>query len=424
MFARHRYEVLGLTMLLVLAGLTWLSIAMFNEQFTSTTPVSMHISRAGLQLLPGSDVKVRGVIVGSVQQITSDGNGAEIKLRLQPSKAKSIPSNVSARLVPKTIFGEKYVDLVLPQQPVGRLTSGSIIREDRTTPALEINQALDDLLPVLRAVRPEELNSALTALATGLHGRGDELGRTLVQLRDYVRSVNPHVPELGRDLDLGAHVAEAYNTAAPDLLHLLRNLAQTSNTVVDERTALADLFANVTGGADATRSLLARSADDLITINRISVRTVALLKQYSPEFPCLIEGIAKVVPRIHKAQPSTGPFRFGPRVTLEFLPPGKSYRYPIDLPEFADTRGPQCYGLPNPPLSLPKVRYKDGTGPDSGDAPTPPKPSSRANTPKHGVRTSLAPLLGPLLGVPDNQVPDIADLLYGPLLNGSQVNLR
>jgi phospholipid/cholesterol/gamma-HCH transport system substrate-binding protein len=82
---RHRHELLGLTMLLILASLVWFSIAMFNQQFTSSTPVSLHISRAGLQLLPGSDVKVRGLIVGSVDQITSDGNGAEIKMKLKPS---------------------------------------------------------------------------------------------------------------------------------------------------------------------------------------------------------------------------------------------------------------------------------------------------------------------------------------------------
>jgi phospholipid/cholesterol/gamma-HCH transport system substrate-binding protein len=420
-FKRHRYELLGLTMLLVVAALVWLSIAMFNQQFTSTTPVSMHISRAGLQLLPGSDVKVRGIIVGSVESITSNGDGADIKLRLQPDKAKRIPANVSARLVPKTIFGEKYVDLELPSHPAGVLTKGAVIPEDRTTPALEINKALDDLLPVLRAVDPTDLNQTLTALATGLQGRGDELGQTLVQLGDYVRAVNPQLPQLGRDLDLAAQVAEAYDTAAPDLLHMLKNLAQTSTTIVDERTAFTDLLSSVTAASDGTDSLLTRSEHDLITINKISVGTTALLAHYSPEYPCLIQGIVAVIPHIHAAQPSTGPFRFGPRVTLEFLPPGKAYRYPIDLPEFADTRGPNCYGLPHPPMSLPKVHYNDGTGPDSGDVPK--SAQNQSNGPPQ-VRTPLAPLLGPLLGVPTDQVPDIAGLLYGPLLNGTRVNLR
>jgi phospholipid/cholesterol/gamma-HCH transport system substrate-binding protein len=417
MFSRHRDEFLGLTLLIILGGLVWLSIAMFNQQFRSSTPVSVHISRAGLQLLPGSDVKMRGIIVGNVQQITSDGNGAEIKMQLQPKWAKRIPANVSARLVPKTIFGEKYVDLVPPSQPSGYLASGAIIPEDHSTPALEINQALDDLLPVLRTVGPEDVNLTLTALATGLQGRGDELGQTLVQLRDYVQQVNPYVPQLGRDLDLAAQVAEAYNVAAPDLLHLLGNLADTSTTIVDERNALINLFGSVTAGSDATRGLLARSEQDLITINHISRDTVDLLAKYSPEYPCLLKGIANVIPRIHAAQPKTGPFRFGPLVTVEFLPPEPAYRYPNDLPEFADTRGPNCYGLPNPPNSLPKVHYDDGTDPP-GPLPASAKPAT------HDIHTPLAPILGPILGMPSSQVPDIAGLLYGPLLNGTRVALR
>src|SRR3954453_22985935 len=103
MFARHRYELFGLVLVLVLSALVWLSIAMFNRQFTSPTPMSLHISRAGLQLLPGSVVKVRGLIVGSIEQIPSNGEGADIKLELQPSQAHRIPANVSSRLVPKTI---------------------------------------------------------------------------------------------------------------------------------------------------------------------------------------------------------------------------------------------------------------------------------------------------------------------------------
>lgn len=420
MFGKVRHELYGVALLTALAGLVWLSIAAFNQQFTSTTPVSMHISRAGLQLLPGSDVKVRGLIVGSVDTITSNGDGAQIELRIQPDKAKQLPANVSARLVPKTIFGEKYVELVLPPRPVGRLTNNTVIPEDRTQPALEINQALDDLLPVLRAVQPAELNRALTALATGLQGRGDQLGRTLVQLRDYVKAMNPSVPQLGRDLDLAAQVAEAYNAAAPDLLTMLRNLTTTSATVVDERSQLIDLFRDVRSASDVTGGLLARSENDLVTINQISKPTLTTLERYSPEIPCLIRGIANVIPRIKAAQPSTGPFRFGPRVTLEFLPPGKSYRYPIDLPEFADTRGPNCYGLPNPPNSLPPVRYNDGTGPDSADASVaaPPAPSARPRA------MPLRPLLGPILGLPSSKVPDIAMLLYGPLLSGTTVNVR
>src|SRR3954451_13253679 len=150
----HPYKLYGAALLAVVGGLVSLSVLFFNEAFTSFDHVTVHVQRAGLQLLPGSDVKVRGIIVGDVEQITSDGNGADLELRLDPAQARRLPRNVTVRMLPKTVFGEKYVDLVLPRQPEGTLADGTVIGEDQTRQALEIDQALNDLLPVLRTVSP------------------------------------------------------------------------------------------------------------------------------------------------------------------------------------------------------------------------------------------------------------------------------
>lgn len=178
---RQPYVLYGVAMLATVALLSTLSIMAFNQVWKHTTPVTMNISRAGLQLLKGSDVKLRGVLVGDVDAITSDGHGAVIKLRLNPTMIRDIPENVSARLIPKTVFGEKYVDLVMPANPSPQhIAAGDVIPQDRTAPALEIDQALNDLLPLLRTVRPQDVNSALSAMATALSGRGEKLGRTTV----------------------------------------------------------------------------------------------------------------------------------------------------------------------------------------------------------------------------------------------------
>ena len=255
-----RYQVYGVAMLTALALFVGICIAYFNQAFTPVDHVSMHISRAGLQLLPGSDVKVRGLIVGSVSTISSDGDGATLQLHLDPSKARHIPDNVSARLIPKTIFGEKYVDLVIPPQPSGRtLADGAVIPEDRSQAALEINQALNDLLPLLRTVQPGQLNQTLTALATALTGRGEQLGNTITALDTYFRQINPHLPALQHDIQALAGVAGTYDEAAGSLLELLGNLTVTSRTIVDRKAQLQSFLTDVTGASDTTRDLLARN---------------------------------------------------------------------------------------------------------------------------------------------------------------------
>jgi phospholipid/cholesterol/gamma-HCH transport system substrate-binding protein len=434
---RLRYQTYGVAMLVVAALFVALCLAYFNQAFRPVSKVSLNISRSGLQLLPGSDVKVRGLIIGDVSSITSDGRGAVVHMRLDPARAKHIPDNVSARLLPKTIFGEKYVDLVLPAAPSGRhLANGDVIPEDRSQPALEISQALDDLLPMLRSVQPAKLNETLTALATALAGRGEQVGRTLEQLDGYFRQLNPHLPTLQHDITALVGVASTYDEAAGSLLEALRNLTVTADTVVDREQQIKAFLGDVTGAVDNTRDLLARNEQNIIAVNKINRPVVELLARYAPEYPCFFRGYAKLIPRIHAALPDQLPGttvrNHAAHVVIEFVPSFPAYQYPIDLPEFTDTRGPNCYGLPNPPQSLPVIRFRDGTEDDTRFGP-PPAASTQLNSatysPSMGSagtseeRDGLNSLLGPVLGMPSGQVPDLASLLFGPMIRGSAVNL-
>src|SRR3954466_13174839 len=451
----HPYKLYGVLLLAVAAALVALSILQFNQVFTPADRVTVHISRAGLQLLPGSDVKERGIIVGSVDSIPSTGDGADIKLRLKPSEARQIPDNVRVRLLPKTLFGEKYVDLVPPAQPSGSfLADGAVISEDQTAKTLEIDEALNDLLPTLRAVPPADLNRTLTALATALSGRGDELGSTIEDADAWLREFNPHLPRLQHDLAALATVSHTYADAAPALLRMLGNLTVTSNTVVQQQRQISAFLDDVTGAADATHDLLARNTENLIAVNKVNRPVVSLLARYSPEFPCFFRGYAGLIPRIHDAVAKhPAGISHSAHVVVGIVPSFPTYQRPIDLPECKDKRGPGCPAPPPPPMSLPVIRYKDGTEDDprfdaQGGSPgksggagagagAPTGGTSRLSgllgglfSPSMGTagtgeeRSSFNRLLGPMLGVNAGAVPDIADLLWGPLARGEAVNIR
>jgi phospholipid/cholesterol/gamma-HCH transport system substrate-binding protein len=428
----HHYRLYGLLSLLVIAGLIALCLAAFNRDFTSTAAVTVHISRAGQQLLPGSDVKVRGIDVGEVASITSDGDGADLHLQLNPGMLKELPTNVTAELIPKTLFGEKYVDLVLPAQPAAtHLVNGSFIAEDRTKPALEIDQALDDLLPLLRDVRPVQLDQTLSAIATALQGRGQELGTTIGQFDTYLKGLNPQLPQLRHDVTALSGVARTYNQAADPLLRMLSNLTVTSNTVVDEQGQITRLLADVTGAATTTRDLLAVNGSNIVNVNSVNRNVISLLARYSPEFPCFFRGDAGLIPRIHDAVPTTPGLNHAAHVVVEFVPAFPTYKNPIDLPEFGDTRGPNCYGLPHPKQSLPVIHYKDGTQDDprfdkqgqSGALGSDSSSMSMGNAGTKAEQRAFDSLLGPVLGMKPASVPDVDDLLWGPMARGDAVRL-
>src|SRR5579875_1979499 len=170
---------LVLVYLALIAGLVALSIAIYQKKFTPVVLVNLKTDHTGNALQDGSDVKERGIIVGSVRSVHVDSGPdggcinqqvscVTVELALSPSHVDQIPKNVTARILPKTIFGEQYVSLQVPPDKQGHIATGDTIPQDRSRGALETEKVLGDLLPLLQAVKPAELNATLTAIATAL----------------------------------------------------------------------------------------------------------------------------------------------------------------------------------------------------------------------------------------------------------------
>ncbi|MDT7712573.1 MAG: phospholipid/cholesterol/gamma-HCH transport system substrate-binding protein, partial [Pseudonocardiales bacterium] len=177
-----RRRLQGVAFLAVVTCLAALSVAKYSGAFSGGVPVTLRVDHTGLQLDKHSEVKIRGLVVGEVTGLSSSGSAAAVELKLKPEMVPLIPDNVSARLLPKTLFGEKYVSLVLPERPSARpLSAGDVIPQDRSRAATELDSALDRLLPLLADVPPQQLASTLGAISGALRGRGHHLGDTLVR---------------------------------------------------------------------------------------------------------------------------------------------------------------------------------------------------------------------------------------------------
>lgn len=410
----------GLAFLLVLAMLIGLTIAIYNKTFVDVVPVTLETNRVGNQLAPPADVKLRGMIVGEVRDVESDGERATISIALDPQTAGLIPANVTARLLPKTLFGEKYVDLQIPPRPSAqRIAAGDVITQDRSATAIELETVLDNLLPLLRTIQPAKLNATLNALATALEGRGERLGENLELVNDYFTRLNPEMPTIQEDITGLADVTRIYADAAPDLVRMLRNFSVSTRTIEDKQRTYAAFLAGTAGFATTMRDFLAENESRIIEVNQVGRPTLELLARYSPQYPCLLEGLTQSNEFIGRA------FANGElHITLEVVRARQGYK-PGEEPEFGETRGPECYGLPNPPRPWPGNEFRDGSsyGGNAGSA-LPgflADPSSGPAGSKDEQRVVDA-LLAPTMGVRPGTVPDVATLLFGPMARGTAVS--
>lgn len=400
----------GVVFIAVIALLLSLTLAVYQQVFTSVVRITLEADTLGNQLEPRADVKLRGLLVGEVREVTADGEKATLSLALKPEHVSLIPADVHARLLPKTLFGEKYVDLVAPEQPSARhIRAGDVIAQDRTTVGIELQRLMNDLMPLLRTVQPGELSATLSAFAGALEGRGERIGDNLTRLDDYLRRLNPHMPSLKEDISRFADVAEVYRDAAPDLLRILDNTLTTSRTLVERKDQLASVLAQTATAANTTEGVLDENSERLITLGRVSRPTLALFARYSPQYPCLLAGL------VRQEAASEEAFKGGKmRITLEFVHPRPPYR-PGEEPRYADRSGPDCRGLPHPQVPAPPLKLNDGTsnrGPGSG-----------AVSATRAEQRAVASLVSPVMGVPADEVPAVTTLLFGPMVRGTAVSV-
>jgi virulence factor Mce-like protein len=339
-----RLRLQGLAFLVVLAVLLGLAVATYNKAFTEVARVTLETDTAGNQLQQDSDVKVRGVIVGAVREVKAGAEGATIELAIKPEYLEQIPADVSARLLPKTLFGERFVSLELPERPTQqRLSDGDVIGQDRSENATELQQVIDDTLPLLQAVHPDDLAFTLGAVADALRGRGDDLGANLAATGEYFGEINTVLPQLQADISGLADFAETYEGAADDLLAVLDNLAVTNATVVDQEEQLRRTFTVGASSADVTAGFLERNERNLISLAETSRPVLGLFAEYSPVYPCLLEGLARSAPRIGEAFGADGDPALN--LNIQFTLPPRSQYQPGDQPVYADTSPPDCRGL-------------------------------------------------------------------------------
>ena len=172
-----------------------------------------------------------------------------------------------ARILPKTLFGEKYVDLVIPPgtpQSQAPLKPGSVIQQDRSTTAIELQTVFNDLVPVLRALKPAQLSIALSNLAGAVRDRGEALGHNLQLIDDYFTRFNKDLPNLNHDISALADLASNYADATPDLLAILRNFSVNAKTITEKKdvyaqfligtSAFANTASQVASGCEASKA--------------------------------------------------------------------------------------------------------------------------------------------------------------------------
>ncbi|WP_067488154.1 MlaD family protein [Actinomadura hibisca] len=202
-------------------------------------------SRAGQGLDPQkSDVKIRGITVGTVDRIDLSRDG-RVQVRIRVDKGVKIPQSTSARIEPLSVFGPKDIalDLGPGEQGGPYLADGGRIA--KTSDPQELSDTAWPTYRLTKAINPDELATILHTFSAGLNGQGPALRRTL---------------ENGGKVIDAAHANRAViSRLISDLTGLSGTLASRGDTVVKVAGDFNDIAPVVYERPDKVQQLLGES---------------------------------------------------------------------------------------------------------------------------------------------------------------------
>ncbi|WP_026303651.1 MlaD family protein [Jongsikchunia kroppenstedtii] len=266
-----QYVVRGLVFLVIVVILIAVLFMRATGTFNTYVKVKANMSDVGDGLLSAADVRYNGMIVGAVKKVANNPNstGHEAKtvtLYLDPTQAKGIPENITARTVPTNLFGVNSVELVPPAEgatPTGHLSSHSAtIPEDTSEATLTLQDAMNDLRQLFEEVPPSDAGKVFTALGDAVSGGGSAFSSFVPALAKYMSTINEMFPAgAPPGFDNFNNALKGIAQSTPRLLNALGASIKPSLTVLENQRNLVAFIKAGQSLTDQTQAFFAQNGD-------------------------------------------------------------------------------------------------------------------------------------------------------------------
>jgi phospholipid/cholesterol/gamma-HCH transport system substrate-binding protein len=169
-------------MVAFLAGVKWtvaflalVSMAVLSYRgFLPSSSYDLNVLMPGADgLYPGSDVLIAGSRAGTVTGITLKGNGVLVGISLDPAHSP-VHSDATVTLRPKSLLGEKYLDLD-PGANGAALDPGGTLPETHVS----VSTDLQDVINTFDQPTRDKLQVVIDELGGGFAGQGVDTNQTI-----------------------------------------------------------------------------------------------------------------------------------------------------------------------------------------------------------------------------------------------------
>jgi phospholipid/cholesterol/gamma-HCH transport system substrate-binding protein len=276
--SRRRRIITGVCALAVAAAL----IVGGRAAYQATHPgirVTAYFTES-IGIYPGSDVRILGVQVGTVDAVQPDGQ--EVKVTLTVDNGIPVPAGVQAAVVAPSVLSDRYVQLTPAYTGGPRLANGAVIPVTRTAVPVEIDQiyaALSDLAAALGpsgANKTGALSNLIKTGAANLNGNGGYLNSMLTQYSGLSQTLGGSADNIAATLSSLEQFTSMLQRNNGQVQLVEQQLAQVTGFLSGDRqqlsaaiSALATALSQVQQFIASNRSLLTSNVNKLASITAI-----------------------------------------------------------------------------------------------------------------------------------------------------------
>lgn len=264
-----------------------LAITITGAPFTAATPYEAIFTDAS-GLREGDEVRIAGVRVGRVEDVTLAGTQARVAFSVR--ERTRLPRAVVAAIRWRNLIGDRYLTLSTGSGGPGLLPPGG--RVAGTRPALDVTALFNGFRPLLNAIRPADVNKLSWEIVQVLQGEGGTVESLLGHVASLTSTLADRDKVIGRVIgNLGTVLGEVAGRER-DYGELITDLRALIGGLAGDREAIGDSLATLDRLTGVTHDLIKRARPDL----RASVEHGDRLLQALAERDQVIERTLKQAP--------------------------------------------------------------------------------------------------------------------------------
>jgi phospholipid/cholesterol/gamma-HCH transport system substrate-binding protein len=211
-------------------------------------------SRA-VQLFPGGGVRVLGVDVGEITEVRNRRDGVEVTFVVADPDVR-LPADVEAAIVPVSLLGERYVQL-LPAYTGGPvLEENAVIPMERTAVPAEPDELLASLQDYLGAIDPDAVSEFVENAAAILDGTGQQLNDLLRHSANVIGTLSDKRDDLTTIIVEFERLSQALSTRQAAIERLIHSYNAVVGTLTSNRASLEGTITGLNAAASELASLL------------------------------------------------------------------------------------------------------------------------------------------------------------------------